>query len=593
MKRLYYANASDTPPLPPKNPSYGYPQDGDRSLHKLPTVLGSYWHHMITEEFMNVIEGAGLEPDEHNLHQLADIFEDFRQRAFKAEGFAGDAQDWANKAKEFAEAAQAEADSKVALVREAGEAQVAAVNAATEASQEEIEKRTKELEQKLQTLIEALDAKGGEQVNLVKMQAQEILDAIRLTKNQVEELVNSAGYSMRWLADAHEGINLTATLTPATNAKVGDHVINTQGEVFELLELKGTEILLGPVLAVFGDVGPMGPSPDVSIEVNMIGPDQTASVEKSGTEAVPHFKLNIPQGKKGAAFVYSDFTEEQLEALKGPKGDTGASLTFADLTDEQKAELKGEGLHVQGTFATYEELLNSVHWEDAKEGDLYLAGTDLYRCTPEYEIGEITGKPVLDEDGNPIVTGIAWEKMGTIVMSEDTSGLVPKTGDRGVLNGYENRGYLEVWVNGSGGIEAEAIDFPNDAYRTADDGLVLEVFIDRMPDACFITAPSPVDGEQPALRFILAVGEQMTDEDIANGKVPAEMLMYCTKLIWVIGFDVIDFKMRENAGNGEVFVPMDFTSTSESFDDLNPLNSTFVLNVFNNKGTLRVLHSPS
>lgn len=342
MKRLYYANASDTPPLPPKNPSYGYPQDGDRSLHKLPTVLGSYWHHMITEEFMNVIEGAGLEPDEHNLHQLADIFEDFRQRAFKAEGFAGDAQDWANKAKEFAEAAQAEADSKVALVREAGEAQVAAVNAATEASQEEIEKRTQELEQKLQTLIEALDAKGGEQVNLVKMQAQEILDAIRLTKNQVEELVNSAGYSMRWLADAHEGINLTATLTPATNAKVGDHVINTQGEVFELLELKGTEILLGPVLAVFGDVGPMGPSPDVSIEVNMIGPDQTASVDKSGTEAVPHFKLNIPQGKKGAAFVYSDFTEEQLEALKGPKGDKGDPLTFGDLTEEQKAELKGE-----------------------------------------------------------------------------------------------------------------------------------------------------------------------------------------------------------------------------------------------------------
>ena len=362
MKRLYYANASDTPPLPPKNPSYGYPQDGDRSLHKLPTVLGSYWHHMITEEFMNVIEGAGLEPDEHNLHQLADIFEDFRQRAFKAEGFAGDAQEWANKAQEFAEAAQAEADSKVALVREAGEAQVAAVNAATEASQEEIEERTQELEQKLQTLIEALDAKGGEQVNLVKMQAQEILDAIRLTKNQVEELVNSAGYSMRWLADAHEGINLTAALTPATNAKVGDHVINMHGEVFELLELQGTEIVLGSALAVFGDVGPMGPSPDVSIEVNMIGPDQTASVEKSGTEAVPHFKLNIPQGKKGAAFVYSDFTEEQLEALKGPKGDDGekgqqgiqgiqgppGTTDYTQLTNKPQSDTS---LTVEGGFA--------------------------------------------------------------------------------------------------------------------------------------------------------------------------------------------------------------------------------------------------
>lgn len=258
MKRLYYANASDTPPLPPKNPSYGYPQDGDRSINRLPTTLGSYWHHMITEEFMNVIEGAGIEPDENNLHQLADIFEDFRQRAFKAEGFAGDAQDWANKAKEFAEAAQAEADSKVAQVREAGEAQVAAVNAATAASREEIEQKTAELEEKLQTLIAALDAKGGEQVNLVKLQAQEILDAIQLSKNQVEELVNSAGYSMRWLTDAHEGTNLTAALTPNANAKVGDHIINSSGEVFELTELKGTEIVLGPCLAVFGDVGPMG-----------------------------------------------------------------------------------------------------------------------------------------------------------------------------------------------------------------------------------------------------------------------------------------------------------------------------------------------
>lgn len=343
MKRLYYANASDTPPLPPKNPSYGYPQDGDKNAKGLPTTLGSYWHHMITEEFMNVIEGAGIEPDENNLHQLADIFEDFRQRAFKAEGFAGDAQDWAEKAKEFAEAAQAEADSKVALVREAGEAQVAAVNAATEASQEEIEQKTAELEAKLETLIAALDAKGGEQVNLVKLQAQEILDAIRLTKNQVEELVNSAGYSMRWLADAHEGTNLMAALTPNSSAKVGDHIINRNGEVFELLELNGTEIVLGPVLAVFGDVGPTGPAPDISLEVAMLPSGSVPEVEKSGTNEAPNFKFKIPKGDKGDPFVYADFTAEQLEALKGPKGDKGdkgapgQGLDVKDLVDSLEA----------------------------------------------------------------------------------------------------------------------------------------------------------------------------------------------------------------------------------------------------------------
>lgn len=398
MKRLYYANASDTPPQPPKNPSYGYPQDGDKNAKGLPTTLGSYWHHMITEEFMNVIEGAGIEPDENNLHQLADIFEDFRQRAFKAEGFAGESQDWANKAKEFAEAAQAEADSKVALVREAGEAQVQAVNAATAASQEEIEQKTAELEAKLQTLIAALDAKGGEQVNLVKLQAQEILDAIQLTKNQVEELVNSAGYSMRWLADAHEGINLTAALTPSENAKAGDHIINKSGEVYELIELRGTEIVLGPVLAVFGDVGPVGPAPEVGIEVAMIPSASAATVEKSGTNERPHFKLNIPKGDKGEAFVYSDFTEEQLEALRGPQGEKGDPLTFAELTEEQKAELKGE----KGDPGETADLSNLI----PKAGDRGVLGgyqtvVDGHIVYPDYIYERIT----MDDTPNSAVNG--------------------------------------------------------------------------------------------------------------------------------------------------------------------------------------------
>lgn len=362
MKRLYYANASDTPPLPPKNPSYGYPQDGDKNEKGLPTTLGSYWHHMITEEFMNVIEGAGIEPDENNLHQLADIFEDFRQRAFKAESFADESQTWATKAQEFAQAAQAEADSKVALVREAGEAQVQAVNAATAASQEEIEQKTAELEGKLQTLIAALDAKGGEQVNLVKLQAQEILDAIQLTKNQVEELVNSAGYSMRWLADAHEGTNLTAALTPSDNVKVGDHIINRGGEVYELIELRGTEIVLGPVLAVWGDVGPTGITPEIDIKVSALSAGQLPTISKSGTAENPSFTLGIPKGDKGDKgdpFVYEDFTAEQLESLKPPQATTEISgvVELATVEETVLGEDDARAVTPKGVKKTIEGLI--------------------------------------------------------------------------------------------------------------------------------------------------------------------------------------------------------------------------------------------
>ena len=57
MKRLYYSDASDTPPSPPKNPiTNQYPQDGNRAKKQMPTVIGAYWYHMITEEFMAVID---------------------------------------------------------------------------------------------------------------------------------------------------------------------------------------------------------------------------------------------------------------------------------------------------------------------------------------------------------------------------------------------------------------------------------------------------------------------------------------------------------------------------------------------------------
>jgi hypothetical protein len=45
------------------------------------------------------------------------------------------------------------------------------------------------------------------------------------------------------------------------------------------------------------------------------------------------------KGDKGDPFEYSDFTAEQLEALRGPKGD---KMTFDDLTDEEMESLRGE-----------------------------------------------------------------------------------------------------------------------------------------------------------------------------------------------------------------------------------------------------------
>ena len=47
------------------------------------------------------------------------------------------------------------------------------------------------------------------------------------------------------------------------------------------------------------------------------------------------------KGQKGDPFTYEDFTQKQLEALKGEPGKDGV-VTFEALTEEQKASLKGE-----------------------------------------------------------------------------------------------------------------------------------------------------------------------------------------------------------------------------------------------------------
>nr|DAS62120.1 MAG TPA: collagen I alpha 1 [Caudoviricetes sp.] len=48
-----------------------------------------------------------------------------------------------------------------------------------------------------------------------------------------------------------------------------------------------------------------------------------------------------PPGPKGEPFKYSDFTQDQLNALKGPKGDKGEPFRYSDFTPEQLLALKG------------------------------------------------------------------------------------------------------------------------------------------------------------------------------------------------------------------------------------------------------------
>ena len=84
-----------------------------------------------------------------------------------------------------------------------------------------------------------------------------------------------------------------------------------------------------------------------------------------------------PPGPKGEPFKYSDFTQDQLNALKGPKGDKGEPFRYSDFTAEQLAALKGPkgdpGTGGGGQVSSQPVEIYEVVWGTAKAGE---RGTD-------------------------------------------------------------------------------------------------------------------------------------------------------------------------------------------------------------------------
>ena len=118
MKFEFLADASDTPPKRPSNPSVGYPSNGDPVTGKPPTTPGAWFYYMLMVEFTTLIEQNGLEPSAENLHQLADVFADFKARASAAEGFATQANASASAAEGFATQAKASAEKAASITPE-------------------------------------------------------------------------------------------------------------------------------------------------------------------------------------------------------------------------------------------------------------------------------------------------------------------------------------------------------------------------------------------------------------------------------------------------------------------------------------------
>lgn len=161
------------------------------------------------------------------------------------------------------------------------------------------------------------------------------------------ESAKTAAYAMR-LTSANMSASGTAaisSLTPSTNAKVGDTVIDPDGEVFLITAVSGGNFTVGAKLtSLKGPQGIRGAKGDTG-----------------------------PQGAQGPQGLKGDTGPQGVQGPRGPQGDTGAPLS------------------IKGSFPTLDEL--QEQHPVGQLGDAYMVGTHLYSWNGSawQDVGDIKG----------------------------------------------------------------------------------------------------------------------------------------------------------------------------------------------------------
>lgn len=151
----------------------------------------------------------------------------------------------------------------------------------------------------------------------------EVNDSLDSKVAQVEEANRQAGFSFRYAANAQAGELPISEITPQVNVKAGDHVLNADGALFDIVDLTETTATLGLSLTCLkGDKG-----------------DQGASLTLKGRfDTVAELEEADPQGSIGDAYIvgrniyfWSDTSLSWVDGGEfcGPKGDTGTTPSIS------------------------------------------------------------------------------------------------------------------------------------------------------------------------------------------------------------------------------------------------------------------------
>ena len=169
------------------------------------------------------------------------------------------------------------------------------------------------------------------------------------------ESAKTAAYAMRLTSVnmSASGTAAISSLTPKTNIKVGDTVIDPDGEVFSITAIAGSTFTVGAKLASIkgakGDQGDVGPKGETGAPLSIKGSFPT----------LDELQEQHPAGQLGDAYMvgthlysWNGSAWQDVGDIKGPKGDPGTPGTPGAPGTDGKDGAAGASASITGATAT-------------------------------------------------------------------------------------------------------------------------------------------------------------------------------------------------------------------------------------------------
>lgn len=139
--------------------------------------------------------------------------------------------------------------------------------------------------------------------------SKQLAEAAAVQAQEYAQIAQQAGFSYRYSENATAGASVSiANIVPETLVKIGDHVMNHAGEIFKVITVNSTSVVLSDVVTqIVGPQGPKGLKGD---------PGQQGPIGATFIPAVSNTGVLSWTNDKG-------LTNPASVNIKGPKGDKG------------------------------------------------------------------------------------------------------------------------------------------------------------------------------------------------------------------------------------------------------------------------------